>query len=393
MISLTVSQLNRYVKSVVEGDKKLGDVYIKGEVSNFTNHYRSGHFYFSLKDEKSAVKAVMFQSHAADLPFMPENGMKVLVKASVGVFERDGVYQLYVTDMQPDGMGAMAAAYEQRKHRLTEEGIFDPSRKKPLPLFPERIGVVTSETGAVFRDIVNVLSRRWPLATVILSPAPVQGDGAAGILAQCIRTLDGKCDVIIIGRGGGSAEDLWQFNDEGLARAVAAAATPVISAVGHETDTTLCDFAADVRAPTPSAGAELAAPSAEELYSRLKAYGHYLRRSGEGTLIGMREALDSIELADPSALLLKKRERLDFYIKMLYNNKRTLLERHGSGLAQRAQRLDGLSPLRVLARGYAAVYKAGEAGAVASAAGLVPGDELDIRFHDGEVKAKVWQIK
>ncbi|MCL2056991.1 MAG: exodeoxyribonuclease VII large subunit [Oscillospiraceae bacterium] len=360
MVTLTVSQLNRYVKSVIEGDKKLADVYLKGEISNFTNHYRSGHYYFSLKDEKSAVKAVMFESHASFLPFLPENGMTVLVRAGAGVYERDGVYQLYVTDMQPHGLGAMAAAYEQRRQKLADEGLFDSSRKKSLPAFPEKIGVVTSETGAAFRDIVQVLSRRWPIASVTLYPAPVQGEGAADALAHGVRALDGKCDVIILARGGGSAEDLWQFNDENLVRAVAAASTPLISAVGHETDTTLCDFAADVRAPTPSAAAELAVPSAAEVYGRVRSCGYFLRQNALGMLGGAQEALDTVSSGfmsySPRFLLEKKRERLDFLADMLYNSKNTVVGRYSSKLARRAGVLFSPRPLRGLARGYSAVH-------------------------------------
>lgn len=253
MLTVTVSQLNRYVKAVLEEDKKLRDLYVRGEISNYTRHFRSGHLYFSLRDATGSIKAVMFKSHAGDLRFEPEDGMAVLVRASVGVYERDGVYQLYITDIQPEGAGAQAVAFEQINKKLTAEGLFAPEHKKPLPAYPRRVGVVTSETGAAIRDIENVLSRRYPLCTLVLSPAVVQGREAPASLIRALKALDrdGGCDVIILGRGGGSAEDLWCFNDEALARAVFAAHTPVISAVGHEVDFTICDFVSDLRAPTP----------------------------------------------------------------------------------------------------------------------------------------------
>lgn len=412
MFTLTVSQLNRYVKALVEEDSKLRDVYIKGEISNFTNHYRSGHFYFTLKDEKSAVKAVMFKSYASALPFEPESGMLVLARASVGVFERDGVYQLYITDLQPDGAGALAVAYEQLKRKLSAEGLFDDGRKKPLPAYPKTIGVVTSETGAAFQDIVNVLTRRWPLAKVLLSPAQVQGQGAADTLVKGLRTLDGRCDVIIIGRGGGSAEDLWQFNSEALARQIAVTETPVVSAVGHETDFTICDLAADVRAPTPSAAAELATPSMDDLrkrvaacdellrqsawnlvdgqgLERVNAYSIWLRRNAYGLVDRLGMELDRITsaaaLRSPMEQIREKQKKLDFIYDMLYNNKKHTLERHSRELSRRAALLDSLSPLRVLERGYAAVYR--EDKPLSSIAGVKPGDTVDMQLRDGKIRA------
>jgi exodeoxyribonuclease VII large subunit len=391
LFTLTVGQLNRYIKSLLEGDGKLSDLYIKGEISNFTHHYRSGHFYFTLKDEKSAVRAVMFQSHAAALPFLPENGMALLVRASVGLYERDGQYQLYVTDMQPDGTGALAVAYEQLRRRLSDEGLFDESRKKTLPRFPRVIGVVTSQTGAAIQDILNILSRRWPLAKVLVYPATVQGAGAAKTLLRGVKTLDGKADVIILGRGGGSAEDLWPFNDEMLARTIAAAATPIVSAVGHETDYTICDFVADLRAPTPSAAAELVAPSLTDYQRRVTAYGVWLRRNAREMLDQHALALDRITSRPafqiPMEQVRKKQRKLDFFAGMLYNNKKILLERLAGELARRAALLDSLSPLRVLERGYAAVFS--QAGAIQAAADVKAGDRLHIRFRDGEVEAQV----
>lgn len=257
---ITVSELNEYIKMVLENDELLMRVFIKGEISNFTNHYKTGHFYFSLKDEGGAVRAVMFRGSASKLKFVPENGMRVVVGGRVGVFPRDGQYQVYAETMEPDGVGALYVAYEQLKAKLEKEGLFDAAKKKPLPKIPTRIGIITSPTGAAIRDIINILGRRFPLAKAVLYPALVQGEGAAPDLVRGIDYFNsaGNVDVIIIGRGGGSLEDLWAFNDETLARRVAASKIPVISAVGHETDFTLCDFAADRRAPTPSAAAELA---------------------------------------------------------------------------------------------------------------------------------------
>lgn len=268
---ITVSELNEYIKMVLENDELLMRVFVKGEISNFTNHYKTGHFYFSLKDEGGAVRAVMFRGSASKLKFVPENGMRVVVGGRVGVFPRDGQYQVYAETMEPDGVGALYVAYEQLKAKLEKEGLFDAAKKKPLPKIPTRIGIITSPTGAAIRDIINILGRRSPASKAVLYPALVQGEGAAPDLVRGIGYFNdaGNVDVIIIGRGGGSLEDLWAFNDETLARRVAASKIPVISAVGHETDFTLCDFAADRRAPTPSAAAELAVPETGELSRKL----------------------------------------------------------------------------------------------------------------------------
>ena len=274
---ISVSQLNRYVKSLLEGDPHLTGVYVGGEISNFTNHVRSGHFYLTLKDEGAVVKAVMFRAFASKVPFTPENGMKVIVKARVSLYDKDGSYQLYIEEMQPDGVGALQVAYEQLKAKLAAEGLFDERRKRPLPSYPSLVGVITSPTGAAVRDILNILGRRYPYAAVLFAPVLVQGEGAPAQLIDALnrfaalRQAGSKYtpDVLIIGRGGGSIEELWAFNDENVARAVAASPIPVISAVGHETDFTICDFAADLRAPTPSAAAELAVPDTRQLLGRL----------------------------------------------------------------------------------------------------------------------------
>ena len=263
---LSVSQITGYLKSLLEGDPNLNPVFISGEISNFTDHYRSGHLYFSLKDEKAVLKAVMFSSSARRLRFRPSDGMKVLCRGRISLYEASGQYQLYVDDMQPDGLGTLNLAYEQLKTRLEKEGLFDAARKRPIPRYPRRVGVITSPTGAAVRDICQILGRRWPMAEIVFCPVLVQGEEAAPQLVEALARMnrvDGV-DTIIIGRGGGSLEDLWAFNEESVARAVAASKIPVISAVGHETDFTICDFVADLRAPTPSAAAELAVPDQME---------------------------------------------------------------------------------------------------------------------------------
>ena len=262
---LSVSQLNRYIKMNFDADENLANIFISGEISNFTNHYRTGHLYFTLKDDSAAVRAVMFNSSAKRLKFMPEDGMKVIARGRVSVYEASGQYQLYVDDMQPDGVGALNLAYEQLKDKLQKEGLFSELHKKPLPPYAEKVGVITSPTGAAVRDIINVLGRRFPYAEIVFCPVLVQGDGAHLQLTDAVNLFNSEraADVIIIGRGGGSIEDLWEFNDEGLARAVYNSEIPVISAVGHETDFTICDFVADMRAPTPSA-AEIGRASCRE---------------------------------------------------------------------------------------------------------------------------------
>jgi exodeoxyribonuclease VII large subunit len=293
--------------------------------------------------------------------------------------------------MQPDGAGALAVAFEQLKARLAGEGLFDAARKKPIPRYPFTIGVITSQTGAVIRDIINVLSRRWPAATLKLRPAAVQGAGAELSLIEGLRELDGNCDVVIIARGGGSAEDLQAFNSEALAWAIASMTTPVISAVGHETDYTICDFVADLRAPTPSAAAELAAPDVSELMERLAATRLWLGREVRGMLDSLGEELDRLSghpaLGDPASIVKKKREKIDFLAQRLYNNKKRIFDAGASAVANRARLLDSLSPLRVLERGYTAAFKGTEP--VTKAAGLEAGDRITLRFRDGQAETEI----
>ena len=293
---LTVSQLNFYIKSILDSDANLENIFLTGEISNFTDHYQSGHFYFSLKDNKSVVKAIMFAGFARRVKFRPQNGMKVIVRGRVTVYEPSGVYQVYVEDMQPDGVGALNLAFEQLKEKLLKEGLFDTKTKKSLPKYPQKVGVITSETGAVFWDIQNVMKRRFPLAEIVFQPVLVQGEGAAEQIIGAIKEFneDALCDVLIVARGGGSIEDLWAFNDENLARAIADSKIPIVSAVGHETDFTICDFVADLRAPTPSAAAELVVPDAQKLISDLEYLTSYVNSLMRCRLNDYRKILDSL---------------------------------------------------------------------------------------------------
>ncbi len=386
---VTVTQLNQYVKSLLDGNPLLSSVYISGEISNFTNHYKSGHLYFTLKDETAAVKAVMFKGQASKLNFTPESGMKVIVRARVSLYDRDGAYQIYVDAMQPDGVGALQKAYEQLKAKLEKEGLFDPARKKPLPRFPKKIGVITAETGAAVRDIIHVLGRRYPLAEIVLCPVLVQGDGAPPQLINALQTLNAEVavDVIIIGRGGGSIEDLWAFNDEGVARAVAASVIPVISAVGHETDFTICDFVADLRAPTPSAAAEQAVPDRQELQVQL---GHLLQRARGALDFRLKreyQRLDTLvkcrALKEPLSLIEEQQMRLDYTVKNLQTACGGTVAGEQKRLSAAAAKLDALSPLKVLGRGYAIARK-GEC-VVRSVADVSSGDRLTVRLADGDL--------
>ncbi len=387
-VLLTVSQLNRYIKAKFEEDGNLSAVFLSGEISNFTNHYKSGHLYFSLKDETAAIKAVMFSSAASRLRFLPKDGMKVIVRGRVSVYEATGQYQLYVDDMQPDGVGALNLAYEQLKAKLEKEGLFAPEKKKPIPKFPQRIGVVTSPTGAAVQDIKQILARRYPLAEVILAPVLVQGDGAALQIAEAIEKFNRlQCaDVLIVGRGGGSMEDLWAFNEEIVARAVAASQIPVISAVGHETDFTICDFAADLRAPTPSAAAELATPDQEELKDVLLSYRYTISHLMRTQLRYQKQQLDELSacryLSDPTFWITERHQRLDVLAERLKATMKMQVSEQKSRLAAFAGKLDGLSPLKVLERGF--VYASDNKGRlIADAEQLTAGDAICLQMKNG----------
>lgn len=392
---ISVSQLNKYVKSILESDHLLSGLLVKGEISNFVRHYKSGHLYFTLKDENAAVKAVMFRSYADSVPFQPENGMSVIVSGSVSLYERDGNYQFYATDMQPDGAGSLHLAFEQIKEKLSREGLFDQQRKRPLPAFPERIGIVTSEGAAALQDMLHILSRRYPVATVVLYPAQVQGEGAAATVAAGIRALNTRnaCDVIIIGRGGGSIEDLWAFNDESLARTIAASEIPVVSAVGHETDFTIADFAADLRAPTPSAAAELVAPNIKDLQVYLDDLQNRALSAMKNRLerLGLRIAAARSAMAVPQAAVLRQERKLEFLRLSIQN----VMEQKLGTLSWTLRRLGDLveerSPLRILKRGYSLTQSSGEI--VSSVNQVCPGDLLSIRVTDGEICSSVVSCK
>lgn len=372
-VVLTVSQLNRYLKALLDGDQNLSSVFLSGEISNFTNHYKSGHLYFSLKDSQCVVRAVMFAPQARRLRFAPQDGMKVIVRGRVTIYEQSGQYQLYVDDMQPDGLGALNLAYEQMKARLAAEGLFDAARKKPLPQFPKAVGVVTSPTGAAVQDIKQILGRRYPLAEVILCPVQVQGAGAAEQIAEAVARFNRLdcADVLIVGRGGGSIEDLWAFNEEIVARAVAGSQIPVISAVGHETDFTICDFVADLRAPTPSAAAELAVPDIRELAASITGVRQRMRQS-----LGLE----------------MHRMRVDQMVDRLTRKMGRELENGKMRLAEKSAALQALSPLKVLSRGYTVALDA-QGKTVKTTEKITQGDSLSLILQDGTISCTVTEVE
>lgn len=396
---LTVFELNEYIRMLLEGNPLLRSVWVKGEISNFTSH-RSGHLYFSVKDEESVIRAVMFRNYAASLGFLPEEGMKVLIHGRVTLYGKTGQYQINVDAMQPDGVGALYLAFEQLKRKLDREGLFDPSRKKPLPKFPRRIGIITSPTGAAVRDMMQIAGRRFPLAELILYPALVQGSGAPAQLISGLRYFDAarraqtedSVDLIIIGRGGGSIEDLWAFNHEELARTVAASEIPVISAVGHETDFTICDFVADQRAPTPSAAAELALPDADTLMRQIGNLNQHLQTLVYTVLDRNRMRLHELSvspgLSRPSHTIDEKRIELDRLSERLDSAVLYGLEADKNDIRRIAERLSALNPLGVLSRGYCAVSDA--SGKIYTRAeALKENDRVLLRFSDGTRSAVI----
>lgn len=389
----TVSQITAYIKSGFDQDELLRNIWIKGEISNFKLHY-SGHMYLTLKDEGAVLRAVMFRSSGARLKFRPDNGMKILARGRISVYERDGQYQLYIEEMILDGVGDLHVAYEQLLEKLRTEGLFDESRKKTIPRFPKRIGVITSSTGAAIKDILNVLKRRFKLSEVVIFPVLVQGEGASRQISEAIKYFnetDGA-DVLIVGRGGGSIEDLWAFNEELTVRSVAGSRIPVISAVGHETDFTLCDFAADLRAPTPSAAAELAVPSSDELYIQLNTAAAALSSNLLKTLSYQKERLHKMS-SDPRLTRFftridDKRIALDTKVALLDHAIKRILTGKGGGFKVLSAALDALSPLKVLGRGYSvALHKDGTA--VRDAKELETGESLDIIFNRGRAECTV----
>lgn len=394
---LSVSQLNRYIKMNFDADENLANIFISGEISNFTNHYRTGHLYFTLKDDSAAVRVVMFNSSAKRLKFMPEDGMKVIARGRVSVYEASGQYQLYVDDMQPDGVGALNLAYEQLKEKLQKEGLFSELHKKPLPPYPEKVGVITSPTGAAVRDIINVLGRRFPYAEIVFCPVLVQGEGAHLQLTDAVNLFNSEraADVIIIGRGGGSIEDLWEFNDEGLARAVYNSDIPVISAVGHETDFTICDFVADMRAPTPSAAAELAVPDANELQYALSALKNRIFLNVSSGIADRRSRLEYLTskgaLKSPDEMLSNRSQRLDTAFSKMLSSYENRIGGKKVEFISAATALSKLDPMSVLMRGFAFVSDKNGKNVYSSQA-LAKGDKINVRFHDGSAVCEVKEI-
>lgn len=388
---LTVTQINKYIGFKIKGDKNIQGIMVKGEISNFVRHY-SGHCYFTLKDKESSIRAVMFSSAASKLKFEPDDGMSAIVSGSVSVYEREGIYQIYVTDIQPEGVGAVSVAFEQLKKKLAKEGIFDMSHKRQLPLMPKKIGAVTSLSGAAVRDIINVLSRRYPIGKLYAVNTIVQGEEAPDSICKGIlRAEAAGCDLIIVGRGGGSLEDLSAFNTEKVAYAIYNCKVPVISAVGHETDFTIADMAADLRAPTPSAAAELAVPSAENLKERIDALERRLRNAALGIIDRAGDqytALNSrLSSYSPENRLKLNSERLSSMDKRAEQAFFRYIECQKGKLAEKIAKLDSLSPLKVLSRGYSLVYNKSEL--VNDAEKLKTGDYVTIKFGKGEADALI----
>lgn len=393
---ISVSQLNMYVRSLLDGDENLNNVFVSGEISNFTANTRSGHLYMTLKDGSSSVKAVMFAGNASKIKFCIENGMSVIVRGRVSLYERDGAYQLYIDDIQPEGIGSLAIAFEQLKERLSKEGLFDSDRKKPVPLFPKRIGVISSPNGAAVQDVLNIISRRFPLVEIIFAGVPVQGDGTGEIIAHAVSDFNYlKCaDVIIIARGGGSAEDLWEFNNENLARAIYNSEIPVISGVGHETDFTICDFAADLRAPTPSAAAELAVPDINELAAYLNLISSKMNKAINSKILIEEMSLDKLSdsgyLRKPADFIDDCEKKISDLNKSLNIAVKSIYENKYNSAVVLLSKLDALSPLKILSRGYS-VIKLNE-NVVSSVNQLKVNDIVEVCMSDGNAIATVTKI-
>ena len=393
---LSVGEANRYVKMLMDNDSLLSSISIQGEISNLKYH-SSGHLYFTLKDAEAEISAVMFRSAAAGLKMRVTDGMRVIAYGRISVYEKSGKCQIYVSAMVDNGIGVLQLEFERLKKTLAEEGLFDEQRKRPIPKFPRCIGIITSPTGAAVRDMINVTGRRWPSTKILLFPSLVQGDQAPNSLCLGLEYLNATnaCDVIIIGRGGGSIEDLWAFNDERVVRSVAASSIPVISAVGHETDFTLCDFAADLRAPTPSAAAELATPDADEIKLRLDE----LIGRAEGIALSMlnvkrgavSELSKRLELSSPSGRLELERKQLSLVSERLEQTIARTIQKNRERFSVLAAELGAINPLAVLGRGYS--YSQKDGSVVASIEQISVGDKIDIRFSDGIAEAEILSLK
>ena len=395
--AFSVTQINEYIKMTLESNPVLRDVWLRGEISNFKSNYSSGHMYFSLKDEGSSIRAVMFRGYSSRLKFRPESGMRVMVHGKISTYTVSGDYQIIIDDMQPDGAGALAIAFEQLKARLASEGLFDTERKKPIPPFARNVGVITSASGAALHDIINVSGRRCPSARIVIYPAYVQGELAPRSLAGGIKFFNDKhpVDVIIIGRGGGSAEDLWCFNDENLARIIAESQIPVISAVGHETDFTICDFVSDMRAPTPSAAAEIALPDTGELRARISHLRHKADMTVSRRALMLESRLDALRkscelhspvrvLEEKSAKLIRLEEKLDVLVKRN-------LDGSDNRFRMLCARLEGVNPLAVLSHGYAMV-ESEDGKIISSVSELELGNKVKIGLSDGCALAEITHI-
>lgn len=396
MNTLKVSQVNTYIKALIDASEPLRSIYVEGEISNFKHHQPSGHMYFTLKDDKSQLKAVIFASSAYRLRFRPENGMSVICRGRITVYEKSGEYQLYAEDMQPVGLGALNLAFEQLKEKLFKEGVCDPSLKKSLPAYPQKIGVVTSGIGAAVQDIKNITARRYPLAELVIVPTAVQGDKAAPDIVSSIQLLDsrGDIDVIIVGRGGGSIEDLWAFNTEEVARAVIACKTPVVSAVGHESDFTICDFVADLRAPTPSAAAELVCPDINVQLNRIRSLQYtaelYIKSFIDENSQRLSEICDFSPLADGDALVKPFSDRLselENKLNMFFTQKSEVEFHKFSALAGK---LNALSPLAVFERGFAVAKQNGNV--ISSVADADTKKKLTVALSDGELMCDISEV-
>lgn len=394
---LSVSQINEYIRSRMDSDPLLASVAVKGEISNY-KLYPSGHHYFTVKDEGGALKCVMFKGNAMRLRFRPENGMQVIVMGKISVYPRDGAYQLYCSGMVLDGLGDLYAAFEQLKVKLQKMGLFDPAHKKPIPQYPRRIGLVTSSAGAAVHDMLRILRKRYPLAQVLLLPVAVQGTEAPPQIAAAIRyanTYD-LADVLIVGRGGGSIEDLWAFNDEQVAYAVYESNIPIISAVGHEPDVTICDYVADLRAATPSNGAELAVPDQESLRQQLdSSYGSIcaaMTRKVSSARQYLNVLRSSAVLKDPFDHIRRKRQQLQILTGKLNAGQTALVEKHSRRFISLTSKLDALSPMKVLTRGYS-IVSAEDGSVLRSASQTKTGECLKITLSDGSISATVTEIK
>lgn len=390
---ITVTDLNKYIKGRIDNDEMLNNVLVKGEISNFKNHY-TGHMYFTLKDENSLIKCVMFKTYTTHLSFMPKDGMKVIILGGVSVFERDGVYQIYAKAMKEDGLGDLYVAYEELKNKLSNEGLFDEKYKKPIPFMPKTIGVLTSNTGAVIRDIINVSTRRNPNVNIRLYPVPVQGNGAGEKIAEGIEFMNKNklADVLIIGRGGGSIEDLWPFNEEIVARAMFNSEIPIISAVGHETDFTIADFVADLRAPTPSAAAELAVANIDDVRETLKTYNNRykvsLKKKIELMKMSYEKCMTRQAFKNPTQKINEQYMLIDMTVKSLQNSILLKIKEDKTKFVKEVAKLDALSPLKTLTRGYSIISK--QDGRIAKEVkDLSQGEKVSIRLSDGSVDAQV----